>query len=124
VATKFDEFVTSDLAIDDVKVRLDEFYDQGLKNKPRSRAYVILYRGRHRRSRYSLRATREYLILRKLPRGRITTIGGGYRDEPTMELWVVPEGAEPPKPRPTYFQTRNPAKTSLNMTVDWGAGYG
>ena len=32
---------------------------------------------------------------------RITTIDGGFREVPITELWIVPPGAEPPKPTPT-----------------------
>jgi hypothetical protein len=31
----------------------------------------------------------------------IPAIDGGFREEPTTELWIVPLGAEPPKPTPT-----------------------
>jgi hypothetical protein len=97
--TKFDEFVTKGLSIDEVKARLDGFYDQGLKNNPGWLAYIVLYRSKSRSSRYSLSATRKYLILRGFPARKIKTINGGYRDEPLMELWVVPPGADPPKLR-------------------------
>jgi hypothetical protein len=32
---------------------------------------------------------------------RITTIDGGFREVPTTELWIVPPGAEPPRPTPS-----------------------
>jgi hypothetical protein len=32
---------------------------------------------------------------------RLITIDGGYREEPAHELWVVPIGAEAPRPSPT-----------------------
>jgi hypothetical protein len=32
---------------------------------------------------------------------RITTIDGGFRESAITELWIVPPGAEPPKPTPT-----------------------
>lgn len=104
---KFDEFViTRDFSIDDAKARVDTFYDNGLKNKPNFLAYVILYRGKCRSSRYTLRATKKYLMLRGLSKGRIRMVPGGYRDEPTMELWIVPEDAPPPKATPTYSSKR------------------
>ncbi len=104
---KFDEFViTRDFSIDDAKARMDAFYDDGLKNKPTFLAYVILYRGKCRWSRYTLRATKKYLMLRGLSAGRIRTVDGGYRDEPTMELWIVPQGGQPPRPTPTYRSKR------------------
>ena len=31
---------------------------------------------------------------------RITSIDGGFREVPVTELWIVPPGAEPPKPTP------------------------
>ncbi|MBV8857759.1 MAG: hypothetical protein JOZ02_12560, partial [Acidobacteria bacterium] len=32
---------------------------------------------------------------------RIVTVDGGYREELTVELWVVPSGATPPAASPT-----------------------
>jgi hypothetical protein len=32
---------------------------------------------------------------------RIVVINGGYREEWTAELWIVPKGATPPNPSPT-----------------------
>jgi hypothetical protein len=116
LAAKFDEFVIRGLSIDDVKARLDEFYDGGLASKPGSLAYVILYKGRYRSSRYSLNAIRNYMILRGFPSRRIRTINGGYRDEPSLELWVVPKGSDAPKPTPTYRSKRKPVRNPSQET--------
>src|SRR2546421_7502242 len=91
VARRFDEFIIDrSLATDDMKARLDSFYDNGLKNEPASRAYIIFYRGRHLISRYTPSTVKNYLILRGLSATHIKTIYGGYRDKPTIELWIVP----------------------------------
>src|SRR5439155_6798822 len=34
--------------------------------------------------------------------GRISGVDGGVREEPTIELWILPAGATPPKPRPEF----------------------
>jgi len=103
---KFDEFETGGIAIDDVKARLDNFYDNGLKNKPESLAYIILYRRKCETSRYTLEAFRNYLKLRGLPSRRIKMKKGGYRSQPTVELWVLPKDTHPPTPSPQYVQKR------------------
>ena len=38
---------------------------------------------------------------RDIPSNRIRVLRGGYRQHATIELWVVPSGAEAPKPTPT-----------------------
>ena len=43
-----------------------------------------------------------YLIGNKGIEGkRIVTVDGGYRENPMTELWFVPDGATPPKAKPT-----------------------
>ncbi len=33
-------------------------------------------------------------------RSRVVVVGGGTRDVDTIELWIVPQGAQPPRPTP------------------------
>jgi hypothetical protein len=37
--------------------------------------------------------------------GRIVTVDGGYREDMTVELWIVPSGATPPTASPTLQQS-------------------
>src|SRR5205085_2254855 len=108
VRRKFDEFIADrSLARDDMKARLDSFYDNGLKNEPTARAYIIIYRGKYHTSRYTSSVVRNYLTLRGLSATHVTIVYGGYRNKPTMELWIVPENDPPPKPTPTFFPKRD-----------------
>ena len=98
--TRTDDF--GEITRNDEKARLDNFAIE-LQNNPGSQGYVIAYGGR--RSRYgdgkkrSERA-RDYLVqTRGLDASRIVVVDGGTRDMASTELWIVPPGATPPRPR-------------------------
>ncbi len=38
---------------------------------------------------------------RGIGRDRLVIINGGYRESNSFELWLVPQGAEAPRPTPT-----------------------
>lgn len=98
--TRYDEF--GEIPRDDEKARLDNFAIE-LQNNPGAQGYIIAYGGR--RSKYgdgrkrSERA-REYLSqTRGIDASRIVIIDGGTREMAATELWIVPPGATPPRPR-------------------------
>lgn len=99
---KFDEF--PNLAFDDQKARLDNLAIQ-MQNEPNAQGYVIVYAGRASRAgtaeRLGARA-RDYLVQQRgIDPGRIVVVDGGYREEDYFELWIVPQGAQPPTASPT-----------------------
>jgi hypothetical protein len=98
----FDEF--SSVAFDDDKARLDNLAI-GLQNEPASQAYVIVYAGRRSRAGQAERLGQrsiDYLTAQRgLDARRVTIINGGYRETDYFEIWVCPQGATPPQPRPT-----------------------
>jgi PEGA domain len=99
---KFDEF--PNLAFDDQKARLDNLAIQ-MQNEPNAQGYIIVYAGRTSRAgtaeRLGARA-RDYLTReRGLDPSRFTVVNGGYRESDYFELWIVPQGAQPPQPTPT-----------------------
>jgi len=100
LSRKFDEY--PNVRFNDEKARLDNFAIQ-LQNEPSAQGYIIAYGGRSGRAgEAQLRANRarDYLVNeRGIEAGRIVTIDGGIRDNLTVELWVVPQGATPPSPR-------------------------
>jgi hypothetical protein len=113
VAREFDKF--GNICCEDEKARLDNFAIH-LQNEPEAIGYIIFYEGRRyascynrrpqtpRRGEAQARAARmkPYLTeTRGLDAKRVIIINGGYRAEWTAELWIVPMGAEPPKPTPT-----------------------
>jgi hypothetical protein len=76
-----------------------------LQNDPSTRAYIIAYGGRtsalNQVEKLMSRA-REYLITRRgIDASRIVTVNGGFREEDSVELWVVPSGASAPRATPT-----------------------
>lgn len=83
--------------------RLDQFVIE-LKNSPSAQGYVIGYGqagGYPTKITARLRRIEEYLIgKRGIDGGRIVSIDGGTRDQFTVELWIVPSGANPPVAEP------------------------
>lgn len=68
------------------------------------KVYVIGYAGRSSERMFSstaLRRMRDHLIRSGFPAARVSAYDGGFREQPAFELWIVPEGAEPPKATPT-----------------------
>ena len=99
---RFDEFPS--VAFDDDKARLDNMAIE-LQNSPDARGYIIAYAGRGTRPGTADglgRRARNYLVeTRGIDASRIVVVNGGYRERNTYELWLVPAGAEPPRPTPT-----------------------
>jgi hypothetical protein len=102
VAREFDE--CNNCTFDDQKARLDNLAVE-LQNDPTTRAYIIAYGGRMspvgQVERLMTRA-REYLIMQRgIDASRLSVINGGFRENDSVELWIVPSGATAPQPTPT-----------------------
>jgi hypothetical protein len=99
---RFDEFPS--ITFDDDKARLDQMAIE-LQNSPGSQGYIIAYAGRRSRAgeadRMSKRAVDYLTTTRGISRSRLVLVNGGYRETNSFELWLVPQGAEPPRPTPT-----------------------
>lgn len=80
-------------------------YSRGLRANKTAQGYIICYGGRYSTEDVAQeRADRakQYLInIRGVDADRIVTVEGGYKEEPTTELWLVPSGATPPHATPT-----------------------
>ena len=114
-AREFD--VCCDCSFDDQKARLDNLAVE-LQNDQSTTSYIIAYGGRTSRvgqaDRLGARA-RDYLVSQRgIDPGRIVVLNGGFREDDCVELWIVPSGATPPRPRPTVQpgDTRRPRETS------------
>jgi hypothetical protein len=99
---RFDEFPS--IAFDDDKARLDNLAIE-LQNNPGAQGYIIAYAGRRSRvgeaEHMNSRAV-DYMVSRRgISRSRLVTVNGGYRESNSFELWLVPQGAEPPRATPT-----------------------
>jgi hypothetical protein len=98
--TKFDEI--GEIQRNDEKARLDVFAIE-LQNSPGAQGYIIGYGGRNRRfgtGQQRADRAREYVVnTRGIDASRIVTLDGGTRATGATELWLVPAGATPPRPR-------------------------
>jgi len=102
VAREFDE--CNNCTFDDQKARLDNLAVE-LQNDPTTRAHIIAYGGRMspvgQVERLMSRA-REYLVTQRgIDASRLVVVNGGFREDDSVELWVVPSGATTPQPTPT-----------------------
>jgi hypothetical protein len=101
-ARVFDQFEPP--AFDDVKARLDNLAIE-LQNAPATQGYVIVYSGRRSRpgqaDKLAARAKAYLTKERGIDSSRLVVINGGYRESDYFELWLVPQGAEPPQATPT-----------------------
>ena len=102
VAREFDE--CDNCTFDDQKARLDNLAVE-LQNDPSTRAYIIAYGGRTspvtQVDMLTKRALDYIVQQRGIDAARIVTINGGFRENDSVELWIVPSGAAPPQPTPT-----------------------
>jgi hypothetical protein len=100
--TKFDEY--GNIPRNDVKARLDNFANE-LQANPGAQGYIIAYGGRRGPAGEAQRRAdfaKDYLVnTRGIDAGRLVTIDGGFKDEASTELWIVPAGATPPTASPT-----------------------
>jgi hypothetical protein len=100
VSRPFDKF--GDLAFADEKKRLDYFAEQLVKETD-AQAHIIVY-GRPNAPRAGEAQTRadrakEYLVKKRgIAAERIVTLDGGVRSRLMIELWLTPQGAQPPQP--------------------------
>ena len=83
--------------------RLDSLFSVMSKNA-NSKGYVYVYCGKICPSgeiEAHFRGIESFIWIRKFDRKRLVVLNGGFRDSTTVELWLVPEGACPPAPRPS-----------------------
>jgi hypothetical protein len=96
-SVKLDEY--GDLPTDDEAARLDLFADKLFK-QPTLKGRIIAYseprieRGGYLRRIYGVGKYLTYA--RGIEVDRVTVVDGGYREQFTTELWLIPEGAKPP----------------------------
>jgi len=102
---------------DDQKARLDTLAVE-LQNDPTTTAYVFAYGGRTsptgQANKLLVRA-RDYLINdRKIDASRLVMSVAGFRETDCVEVWLVPQGAAPPRPSPSVqpgdVKPANPAR--------------
>ena len=101
-AKRVDEY--AGLGFKDEKARLDRFIAE-LRKDPTAQGYVLSYAGRRARpgeARWRGERARRYLLRAGgFATGQIVAIDGGYKEIPTIELYIVPSGVTPPPASPT-----------------------
>ena len=100
---KIDEF--GKIGECDLGARLDHLLIK-LQNKTDATGYIIFYQGKdvlpaEYETNLDERRARNYITFRNQDPSRLTFIDGGFREEVSTELWLVPNGAEPPMPTDT-----------------------
>ena len=99
---KIDEY--GNIRFNDEKARLDNYAIE-LQNDPTATGQIICYGGRRGRTGEAQRRcdrAKDYLVnTRGISADRIQTVDGGYKEELTVELWIVPTGATSPQATPT-----------------------
>ena len=102
VAQEFDE--CNNCTFDDQKARLDNLAVE-LQNDPTTRAYIIAYGGRMSpvgQVEKLMNRARAYMITQRgIDASRLSVVNGGFREEDSVELWIVPSGAAAPQATPT-----------------------
>jgi hypothetical protein len=102
LARKIDEY--GNIRFNDEKARLDNYAIE-LQNEPTAQGYIICYGGRRGRAGEAAarcdRAKNYLVTTRGIDASRIVTVDGGFRENLTVELWLVPTGAQPPTASPT-----------------------
>lgn len=112
-ARKLDEY--GKLTPKDESARLDNFMIE-LMSDPTAQAHIISYNASTSRPGDAQKAAdraKDYLIKKRgLDPSRVVTVTGGSREQPTVELWIVPAGAPLPKPtaKPGDSKPTGPAK--------------
>jgi hypothetical protein len=83
------------------EARLDMFVIE-LQNDPTTQGYILSYHPRPNRPGEAQKAADKaaaYIIRKRgVEANRVVTVTGGSREQTTVELWIVPTGAQPPKP--------------------------
>ena len=100
-ARSFAEFPS--VTFNEDKANFDNFA-VALQGDPTAQGYIFVYNGRNSRpARLNalVNRSRDYVVnTRNIDRGRLVVVNGGRREVDTVELWIVPQGAPPPRPTP------------------------
>ena len=76
-----------------------------LQSDPSTSAYIIAYGGRTSplgQVEVLMTRARDYLVSQRgIDASRIVVMNGGFREDDSVELWMVPSGAKPPLATPT-----------------------
>lgn len=99
---KFDEY--GELRTKDENARLKNLVIE-MKSDSKITAYILAYGGRRSGPKDALtkanKAKGYTLKTGKFKTSRVIAMDGGYKEEPTIEIWLVPAGADAPQASPS-----------------------
>ena len=99
-ASKFGEFGEVDAQTLKTNLEaLSTFLSQSPDN-----LFLIAYAGRNSERGFAynwLKRIKDGLVEAGIASRRINALDGGFREQPLFDFWIVPAGAEPPRPAPT-----------------------
>jgi hypothetical protein len=90
----FDQYPTKSPS-EEEQARLDNYF-VALRNDPTATGYIIVS-GSASEVNSKLKNIRNYINSRKFDASRITLVNGGASRNATIQLWIVPAGAAPPR---------------------------
>ena len=91
---KFEQF--GKVSVGRIKTYMEMFFKE-LKNNTTAQGYIINY-GSDKGVMKREKILRNHIVFRRFDTPRITFVRGGEESIVITELWIVPEGAEPPTP--------------------------
>ncbi len=121
--TKIDEFGNNECEF--YLATMDNAIVQASEN-PASKIYVLVYEGKIPKYKYKkgggyevesvfpqyglanvkIRSMKKYLFLRKSSAQRFVFVKAGFREDFSVEIWLVPSGVMQPKPTPTLAKMK------------------
>src|SRR5688572_5073152 len=119
---------------DDYLSRMDATMVEAYNN-PSSTVYVLIYEGKELKynsrknktelvfpnygsAKAKIRSIKKYLSIRKFPAERFEFVKAGFRKNLTVEIWLVPAGATPPKPTPTLTKMKYRKGKATGFCID------
>lgn len=98
---KIDEF--SHLPYSDIAARMDSYFNL-MANEPNLTGYIIVYGSRASNKKdvaQVIKTLNRIMLFRKYDPTFIKIVDGGFREDMSVEVYLLPAGTEPPKPSPT-----------------------
>lgn len=101
-AREFLEYSGDDALCETEMAHLDQYALQ-VQTNTECMAYIIIYGGKYGTARHEISQRkariRRYLVKnRGIEPSRVRVVGGGFRENVTVELWLVARGAKFPEP--------------------------
>jgi hypothetical protein len=126
-----DRSVNDKLSFQDRVIR----FAQELLKRKNTKAYILFYNqriGNYPLDKGKIESQEAIRILTNQPRyswypnsdypispERVNSTDGGFREEPTLEFWIVPQNAEPPMPTPSFKLSETAICPEINVVGDY-----